>query len=791
MSFQVPQFSSSPPATPNRRSNNGNNGLFGASNPSTTPAGPPPSSTGSFTPAGPPPSFLGSSVADSGSPLKPLSFSQQSPFGFQSSPSAGFMQSPAPGLAPQLDQADQTSPQRRIESEENEDGEYEDDLGDLEEDHRGYNHDRNYEDEDAGAMIDEDASYDEDEEMDDYQSEVPGSRTNGHGYDQHSNSDLLLSTPGALRQSRGRGLLELKESLSDRPKPSMFEGIAKTLFTQMGLPALYEDDDLILNTEAIIERLYEEGIGSADDEDKLQAALAVIPGELATLWEDYFRKTTVYDSEEYTATIGPGPKASNFAKANFLANLALRIHHPDRESRSFGSTLKTLPLIMLEWMDEYHNSMPSQFEEVQAHRPSPSAHPIFWDTIYDGLLRGKIVAVINTLKDAGWRYCRNSTDDIRGGQVGFTGVALANVEKVMDAAIHVLSQCPAAKGDWHTRGSDWTLFRLRISQALEDLRSFNEGRDAGRADFNRTSASGQSGPFSRTAQKAESQVPWNIYQSLETLYNLLMGDRNAIIETATDWAQATIGLLVWWDDGKDDRRLAVKQSPNSYRAASRESDTEMYMRKLRKSFEVSVNNTDFEVNSADEVEIGLASLFEQDNEAVIGFLRGWSGPVSSAVAEVASLAGWLPRAEEKSLINMGSLDEEDMDLLGLNSSPSKADSIKDQTLVTYARALSKRGQMIATATGISEAATTYRITREGWELAIAILGRLDSTARSEEMIEDFLKNFPLDSSPTIDKLWRLLNGLGMNRQAESVAEVSYLVPYWTSLLTTHSHMPTS
>jgi hypothetical protein len=99
--------------------------------------------------------------------------------------------------------------------------------------------------------------------------------------------------------------------------------------------------------------------------------------------------------------------------------------------------------------------------------------------------------------------------------------------------------------------------------------------------------------------------------------------------------------------------------------------------------------------------------------------------------------------------------------------------------------------LITTATGISEAATSYRITREGWELAIAVLGRLDSTARSEEMIEDFLKNFPLDSSPTIDKLWRLLNGLGMNRQAESVAEVSYLVPRRTSLLTTHSHMPTS
>src|SRR5450432_1099052 len=65
-SFQVP-FSSSPlPSTPDRRTKNGAGQFsFGASNPSTTPAGPLPSSAGSFTPAGPPPSsVLGSSIID-------------------------------------------------------------------------------------------------------------------------------------------------------------------------------------------------------------------------------------------------------------------------------------------------------------------------------------------------------------------------------------------------------------------------------------------------------------------------------------------------------------------------------------------------------------------------------------------------------------------------------------------------------------------------------------------------------------------------------------------------------
>ena len=57
MSWTVP-LSSSPPSTPgsNHRTNNANGFGTYAANPSTTPAGPPPSSTNSFTPAGPPPS---------------------------------------------------------------------------------------------------------------------------------------------------------------------------------------------------------------------------------------------------------------------------------------------------------------------------------------------------------------------------------------------------------------------------------------------------------------------------------------------------------------------------------------------------------------------------------------------------------------------------------------------------------------------------------------------------------------------------------------------------------------
>jgi hypothetical protein len=301
------------------------------------------------------------------------------------------------------------------------------------------------------------------------------------------------------------------------------------------------------------------------------------------------------------------------------------------------------------------------------------------------------------------------------------------------------------------------LFRLRASQSLQQLKTFAEGKD-GIPNESILSNASRYGSYSQTARKAESRVPWYIYQRLVTMYNFMIGDAAAIIECAEDWCEASIGLLAWWDDGKLERRAA-----QSSQQVPELSDAELYLRKLRKSLATATSETQekgFKINTLDQVEVGLASLFEGNIEAVIGFLRAWSGPVSSAVAEVASMAGWLPQAKPQDLIAMGSLNQEDLDVLGLNSSPSKTDGVKDQTLIVYARSLWAVNRFEAQQT-----------TRRGWELAISVLGRLDSAARSEEMIEDFLRGFSLDSSATVDKLWILLNKIGMTGLAEATAEV--------------------
>ncbi|EHL03707.1 hypothetical protein M7I_0353 [Glarea lozoyensis 74030] len=297
MTFQVPyDYSSSPlaPSTPDRRSGNGKN-IFAMSNPSTTPAGPPPSSANSFTPAGQPPSSVfGSSMMGPPNPVKPLSFAQKSAFepanrGYDSPGSSQFVESLQSSAGPsrsRLNQEYKPTPRRGFQAPESD---YEDeDSGDYTQEDDTFDQSRNRKStahQDDDSMADDEPRYDDDDDMDDYQSEFAESRMHERSFGQRSPGDLLLNTPAALKRSQQGGGLSLEESFGARRKPSTFGKIAKDMYSQMKIPETDESDDLILNTESIIARLYEEGIENTSKED-LQETLTDISGELTILWSD-------------------------------------------------------------------------------------------------------------------------------------------------------------------------------------------------------------------------------------------------------------------------------------------------------------------------------------------------------------------------------------------------------------------------------------------------------------------------------------------------------------------------
>ncbi|KAI1003708.1 Nucleoporin [Podosphaera aphanis] len=755
MSFKVPEYSPTP-STPDTKANGGKNNYSFGPYPSTTPAGLPSYSTSSETAQ----HFMGDSlIRFDDSPTKQPIFSQQGPTRSGILTGTNDMASMFnTGLhplspPPKIDQEDNVDVDMESSSDSQRSEEIDDDVVEEEEEEEEGEREE-------GGREEEEAEYENEQEMVDYNPQLERSDDEDL---EHDDCDRLSATP----QSSKDDLLELPDSnwlqRSHTGVTSKYEKIARDMYSRIDVQSIEESDDIILATEGILANLIDEDSPDTAKKPVLDDLLSTTSSKLVKIWENYDKQTAVYSSEEYTTSVGPPAHALSFTKANFLASLALKIYHPPKSSSAFTAREMPLPQRLLEWMEEHHNPYPNQYKVIQSHKPSPASHSLFWDTVFNCLIRGKVTDVANMIRDAGWSHVKNDPDNLRESQsqTSYSDVTMKNIEKVISATIQTLLNCPASRGDWNSLNNDWKLFRLRTSQALEDLRDFTEGRS--QAEEGRDSSIADSGSYSRAATKAKSLIPWHLYQNIVTIYNILMGDKSSILAIAQDWCEATISLVAWWNEENKDRNVSLSSLRQLPRLPNKAASPATFDKKLRISFEIATSDaTDNNINSANEVEVALASLFEKDIESVIGFLRGWSGPISCAVAEIASLAGWLPKPEERSLIRMGSLDQDDFELLGIISSPSKNDGVKDRTLITYAKNVAKRGELRSTARPQDPIA--------GWQVAIAIFGRLDSVERSSEIIWEFLQELSLQDSKTVKKLLEVLNRIGLTRHAESAAQ---------------------
>ena len=676
-----------------------------------------------------------------------------------------------------------------------EDDDEDDEGDDRDDDIMGAQEDEEFDDEedadgesdDVDAMVEDEGEAEYDIE-DDLIREMEATDYSGNFLGGGDTMDLLMGTPAAnQRMQKEAGDIfraSSMRSLFGRRRDSKYSAVAKDLFTQLGHARISEPYSLILQTEEIIARLYDEGVGAEDDTDKLDMTLAGAADCLVRdVWEPH-AKLLPKSNEEHGATIGPGPNATAFEKASWIAAMVFRIHHVPPEEDAFGNFKPiTLPQTLFEWQEEYHNPSDGQVDSILAHRPSPASHGLFWQAIYMSLIRGDIKAAIKLLRNAGWNQVRKGSR----GDPAYTGQPLRNIEKVIEDACHIMELCPAvADSNWDIQESNWTLFRLKATAAKENLVQFAEGKDQPPPSSNRFGGSdfggsdfGESGvghgAMARLARKAQSRLPWDVYESLQSLYSILVGDVEAITAGAQDWCEATIGLMGWWDDGHHKGRLGLSRTQSIMGEPPSAKDDALD--RLARCFHTAMES-DFHFNGLDSVEVCISSVFEGNIDGVVGFLSSWSLPISSSVAEVASLGRWLPAPEPQNLISMDNFDADDLEVLGMNQSMASGnqDGVKDSTLVSYARGLNDIKQL--TGSVKKRGGVMTRITRDGWEMAVQIVGRMDSPERSEDLVNDLLHNIlekiEPDSHETVDKIWALLNDLGMINFAEDTAEVRFV-----------------
>ena len=788
-----------------------------ASNPSTTPAGPPPSSVGSFTPADPPPSSIfGSSQLGSGKTLFKKKIPHAANTGSRrSANSAPFNPINQSKLARYLDKSggfdfgsSNGTPSRNPFG-----------MPSNSSTSKLVNHSDQEEEYDT-------ESFDEDEDEDAEGSEIQdGNEPNGIHTDHMAKplsngsfadkssldlgSSLLDGTPRGMKRSRGGAMIPYAppRSAKKHRKPtrdSAIPDIAKTMATRMGIAKLSETDDFIIDTEETLQGEFY-GIGdSGDTQDQiLKAALPHVSERLSHLWRSC-RDLDLANApplQDFTIGIGPTESEPALHKAIFLATLLLQLRHPpsakgkqalavtsfDRPftlSKSFQHSRTpanptAFPKILIEWMEKEHNAYQSTINEIQALHPNPTAHSNYWDIVHICAMRGKLSEVLRILRRSDFRHARTAGEDGQGNE-GYNGIQVKNIEHVVHRAIQILGLCPALQDDdWNVTGNEWIIFRKRVQQAMEDLTTFAEARDR---DFDSTQSSFESSNFgllsttmslTQSTRRAESRVPWTVYQKLKVMYGILLGGATEILSSAQDWVEATVGLTVWWN-GDDDEDLAVgslAQTRRSLRPSqsrgSRLVDVNAhpaYLRRLAYAFSWSTDDTDddlFQINSMSPIEVGLASLFEGNIAGVISLLRGWSLPVVSAVVEVASAGGWFETSIGNDLMDL-ELDEDDRSLLNGHSIQGPP-MTRDTVLTEYANALFQKAEIKR-----SNGKAMY----EGWELAITLLSRLDDDTEAQRRVGDLLDRLDLKSDARINKILEVCQDFNMVKEAQSITEVS-------------------
>ncbi|KAL4945925.1 hypothetical protein BDV06DRAFT_183628 [Aspergillus oleicola] len=552
----------------------------------------------------------------------------------------------------------------------------------------------------------------------------------------------------------------------DSPIPAIVRN-----FASRGRKATAEEpSDFVIRTEDEITRLYDESRQAQYNDAYLREAIGKICASLSTAWY-------VPGSGPKGTGIGPGDNAANYTKAGFLASLLLQLHHPPPPAKSAGfvnafaprsmvfgmRSERPVPVtkVLLEWQ-ERDNSLSQDIQALKQVGPDPTASPNFWEIVNAAVLRGQISEASQLLRSADFNYARSALEDGLP-QAGYRGAQLQNIQRCINKMLQVLESCPSVQhDDWDVLGAEWALYRKRVLAAMADLEEFAEGDEQPAPapapvsnpfqaiNFGLKPTAFQGTSFTETARMAESRVPWTIYQNLRSMYRIILGDPSVIMEHAESWIEASIALTVWWDGEEEEAGLLPRPSQSG----------DPYLRRLSLAFRSATDAADengFRINSVSGLEVGLASLFEGDTEGVMDLLQTWSLCVAAAVVEIASVGGWLETGG--SAKPPSGLSDNDLMVLSYGQDDNTRRINRDDILSYYASGLFER-RSIENETG----------SREGWELALEILSRLDDNQKMQKSVSELLDKLPLDTAEQMDKVVLLCSELGLDKEGRRVSE---------------------
>jgi hypothetical protein len=572
--------------------------------------------------------------------------------------------------------------------------------------------------------------------------------------------------------------------------------IAKGLTPELHRVTLQDSEYTIIATERLMETV--QTSFQSDAIEQRTEVLGRVAQDLVALWK------ASAQANDMSRAGGAAPEGVSLASP--LASLLLSLHHPPPAghtqrtsalslvpSKPDARHLTPIPKVLLDWLNTTYYGL-SEVDLVLREKRGFSSHTSFWEAVQAACLRGNFSAALQLLQGAQLEHAATAQDDGLGSK-GYTGAHLRCANDAVREAISLLRECPAVVSeDWDVRGHDWSIFRQRVHQSYINLQDFAEGDSRSRKSVPQPLTASHFGisqsqanfQLSVASRKAESKVPWSIYENLRRLYQLLLGNEEEILDLSADWIEAVLGLTIWWN-GEEEEQQGQGSLAASRRSVMRSqrirsvdvTPVKAYCRRLSSALAAMVENSDdeFSVNTTDRLEVGIACVFDENVEGALQILSSWSITVGSAIAEVASAGEWFTRANGI----MDQFDQSDLMVLSYNEQQN-AGVTQDDFLVAYSRLLATQGQL-RDANG--------QASSEGWELAIQVLGRLDDGVTGGGRIEEILDDLPLDSSVRVDKITRLCHDLGFSHHALTIALVRSLLAITRSTTNFSRDTPTT
>lgn len=633
-----------------------------------------------------------------------------------------------------------------------------------------------------------------------------------------------------IAQDRGRIMNKPQNNIRTVPPVDAPEdypdvrAIARGVIAAQPAPKLTEPDALILRTEEILEReLY--SVAEGDDPMAANSSERATKAaqKLRTLWARYGKLDAGERQEE---AIGPKKDQSPTAKGNFLASLILQLYQPSSDElpgpapgSDFGRVSTNalilasadrpthMPKIIFDWLDSYHDPGASILDEVRPYQNQGlAASNSFWDALYTCAFRGRFKMVLDLLSEANFAVT-GPRPEAGPPNYGYGARQLEHINQAVDHAVRVIQSCPAVSdNNWDIPGSEWRVFRMRVEQAIKGLREMSEPENQFEDDLDefgpgRKSQFGQGSMFggrsqfglSESTRRAESLIPFEIFEGLLNLYNIFLGKQEDLLQSAFSWLEATLCLAAWWDG--EESSLSAPQMRSSFgasrRSVMRSQQTRTvdltpalaYQQRLAQTFEIALiegggqeegsmdSGVDESFDSTSPLHIGLASMVIGDVAAALDILRGFSLTMAAAITEVANEAGWLPDARPSSRAGAGALGLipgfNDSDLMVLNygqeDAAAQQQSRRDKVLVKYSDLLAVKGDLEDQVAG--EKST-------GFAVALKVLARVDDYDLVEVKVAKILNERDLASAEEVDGLLNLCLSLDFAPQAVQLADVS-------------------